>query len=238
MGIPAYRFSISWARLFPEGKGKLNKAGVDFYNRIIDLCLELGIEPWITLYHWDLPYALEMKGGWTNRDIIGWFSDYVATCVGLFGDRVKHWMVLNEPMAFTGAGHFLGIHAPGRKSVSAFLAATHHAAMCQAAGGRIVRQLQPHAHIGTTFSCSHIEPFSNDAAHLAAATKIDALLNRLFIEPLLGMGYPTQDLRILQRIEKYMRPGDEDALAFDMDFIGLQNYTREIVRHSYLMPFV
>src|SRR5579875_2733346 len=134
LNIPNYRFSLSWSRLFPEGVGKVNPNGIDFYNRVIDFCLELDIEPWVTLYHWDLPYALEKKGGWTNRKIIDWFSHYVECCIKYFGDRVKHWMVLNEPMVFTGAGYFLGIHAPGRKGLSNFLPAAHHAALCQAIG--------------------------------------------------------------------------------------------------------
>ncbi len=132
MNIPNYRFSISWSRIFPEGKGTPNKAGVDFYNRVIDFCLELNIKPWITLYHWDLPLALEMKGGWANREIVNWFSVYVYFCINTFGDRVKKWIILNEPMVFTGAGYFMGIHAPGKKSLYKFLAAAHHAALCQA----------------------------------------------------------------------------------------------------------
>ena len=112
LNIPNYRFSISWSRIFPDGTGAVNKAGVDFYKSVIDFCLELDIQPWITLYHWDLPLELEKKGGWANRDIIGWFEGYVEYCIKTFGDKVKHWMVLNEPMVFTGAGYFLGIHAP------------------------------------------------------------------------------------------------------------------------------
>ena len=98
--------------------GQVNQAGVDFYNRVIDFCLEVGIEPWVTIYHWDLPLELEKKGGWTNRDILGWFEEYVAFCIKAFGDRVKHWMVMNEPMVFTGAGYYLGLHAPGRQGLN------------------------------------------------------------------------------------------------------------------------
>src|SRR5687768_9722960 len=184
LNIRHYRFSISWSRIFPDGTGVVNKAGVDFYNRVIDFCLELEIEPWITLYHWDLPLELEKKGGWTNREIINWFTEYVSFCIKAFGDRVKHWIVLNEPMVFTGAGYFLGIHAPGRKSLSSFFAAAHHAAMCQAEGGRIIRSINGKLKIGTTFSCSHIDSLTNDMQDLIAAKKVDTLLNRTFIEPL------------------------------------------------------
>ncbi len=238
LNIPNYRFSFSWSRILPSGTGTVNHAGVDFYKRVIDKCLELGIEPWVTLYHWDLPYELERKGGWTNRDIIGWFSDYVELCIRFFGDKVKYWMVLNEPMVFTGAGYFLGIHAPGRTGLNNFLAAVHHAALCQAEGGRLVRSLLPGACVGTTFSCSPIEPASNKEQDILAAVRVDALTNRLFVEPLAGMGYPVNDLKFLRRLDPFMKAGDEAKLAFDMDFIGIQNYTREIVARSFFKPFI
>jgi beta-glucosidase len=238
MHIPNYRFSISWSRIFPEGIGRVNQAGVDYYNKLINECLLKGIQPWVTLYHWDLPQALELKGGWTNREILNWFESYVAFCVREFGDRVHRWMILNEPMVFTGAGYFLGVHAPGKKGLTYFLSAVHHAALCQAAGGRIVKSLQGDAIVGTTFSYSHVEPWRNNEKDQAAAKKTDTLLNRLFVEPLLGMGYPVRDLKILSRLEKFHKDGDDVKLAFNMDFIGLQNYTREVVRHAPLMPFI
>lgn len=238
MNITNYRFSISWSRIFPLGIGNTNKHGVDFYNRIIDFCLELEIEPWITLYHWDLPLELEKQGGWGNRQVIDWFTDYVSFCVRTFGDRVKYWMVLNEPMVFTGAGYFLGIHAPGKKSLSNFLASLHHAAICQAEGARIIKSTNSSLQAGTTFSCSHIHPSSNEEQDVLASIRIDALLNRTFLEPLLGLGYPYKDLPVLERIGQFVKDGDEKKLGFDMDFIGLQNYTREIVTHSYFTPFL
>ncbi len=238
LNIREYRFSISWSRIFPEGTGRVNEAGIAFYNRVIELCLQLNITPWITLYHWDLPERLEARGGWTNRDIVNWFGDYVRCCIKHFGDRVKHWMVLNEPMVFTGAGYFLGIHAAGKKGLNNFLAAAHHAALCQAEGGRVIRHECRDAIIGTTFSYSHIDPVSDRPKDITAAAKIDVLLNRLFIEPLLGMGYPVAELKVLERIQKFKRSGDEQKLAFPMDFIGLQNYTREVVGYAPFMPFV
>jgi beta-glucosidase len=239
LGIANYRFSVSWSRILPYGTGTVNYKGIEFYNKVIDFCLELGIEPWITLYHWDLPQALQLKGGWTNREVVNWFADFAACCVKNFGDRVKRWMVLNEPMVFTGAGYFLGVHAPGKKGLSNFLAAAHHAALCQAEGGRVIRSLHSDCIIGTTFSYSHIEPYRSTAQKdIDAAVKVDALLNRMFLEPLLGMGYPVKDLKILERVERFMYPGDEAKLAFDIDFIGLQNYTRELVAYAPFMPFV
>lgn len=239
LNIPNYRFSISWSRIMPNGIGEVNYKGIAFYNRVIDFCLELGIEPWITLYHWDLPAALQKKGGWTNRAIVQWFNEFVLCCLKHFGDRVKHWMVLNEPMVFTGAGYFLGVHAPGKKGLSTFLAAAHHAALCQAEGGRTIRSYQADFKIGTTFSYSDLEPLrENHERDARAVVKVDALLNRLFLEPLLGLGYPTKDLKILQRIERFMLQGDEQKLAFQMDFVGLQNYTRELVSYAPFMPLI
>ncbi|RYG01780.1 MAG: glycosyl hydrolase family protein, partial [Chitinophagaceae bacterium] len=238
MNICNFRFSVSWSRIFPNGIGHINKAGVDYYNRLIDFCLELEIEPWITLYHWDLPLELEKQGGWTKREVLNWFEHYVSFCIRTFGDRVKRWMILNEPMVFTGAGYFLGLHAPGRRSPESFFAAAHHATLAQALGGNIVRSFKSDAIIGTTFSCSAIEPASLTEADVSAATRVDALLNRLYVEPLVGKGYPVKDLKILQRLEPYIKDGDEKKMQFDMDFIGVQNYTREIVSHSWLTPYL
>ncbi|MGH2646783.1 MAG: glycoside hydrolase family 1 protein, partial [Ginsengibacter sp.] len=218
--------------------GYISHEGIDFYNRVIDFCLELNITPWVTLYHWDLPYELEKKGGWVNRDIINWFLEFTSCCLKYFGDRVANWMVLNEPMVFTGAGYFLGVHAPGKKGLNNFLAASHHAAMCQARGGALIKSLQPQSNVGTTFSCSHIEPHRKTDRDSTAAKKVDALLNRLFIEPLLGLGYPIDDLKLLNRIENFIKKDDEKNLMFNMDFIGVQNYTREIVTHTSFMPYM
>ena len=238
MHIKNFRFSLSWSRILPNGIGKVNTEGIAFYNKVIDFCLECGITPWVTLYHWDLPQALEEKGGWTNREILMWFEEYVTLCANRFGDRVKYWMVLNEPMVFTGAGHFLGVHAPGRKGLKNFLPAVHHAVLCQALGGRLLREAVRNAKIGTTFSCSQITPYSESAKNVRAAKKADAILNRLFIEPSLGLGYPTESVSVLRRIKKYQKPEDFKNSIFDFDFIGIQNYTREVVKHSYTVPYL
>jgi beta-glucosidase len=238
LNIPNFRFSISWSRILPDGAGRINQAGINHYNNVIDYCLQAGIEPWITLYHWDLPQALEDKGGWTNREIVNWFSEFVTICAQSFGDRVKNWMVMNEPAVFTGAGYFLGIHAPGRRGLRNFLPAVHHVVLSIVAGARILRKLCPKAQIGNTFSCSYIEPYADKPKHINAAKRADALINRLFIEPILGLGYPTDEVTALNGIYKYHKPGDEDNLSFDFDFIGIQNYTREIVKYSFFTPYI
>ncbi|WCT14998.1 GH1 family beta-glucosidase [Mucilaginibacter jinjuensis] len=239
LNIPNFRFSISWTRVLPEGTGKVNQAGIDYYHRVIDYCLQQGVEPWVTLYHWDLPQILEAKGGWTNREVVKWFSEFVTICAEAFGSKVKHWMVMNEPSVFTGAGYFLGIHAPGKSGLKNFVPAVHHTVLSIVAGAKILRDKLPaDRQIGTTFSCSFIEPYSQSKRDIAAAKRADALINRLFIEPILGLGYPTSEVTALKRLEKVMLPGDAENMSFDFDFIGVQNYTRELVEYSFFTPYV
>jgi beta-glucosidase len=238
LNIRHFRWSVSWPRVLPNGYGQRNYKGIDFYDRLTDECLKRDIVPWVTLYHWDLPQALEEKGGWTNRNIVDWYAEYTILLVKKLGDRVKNWMALNEPLAFTGAGYFLGVHAPGRRGMQNFLPAMHHAALAQAEGIRMIRQYCQHAFAGTTFSCTLVTPASENLKDLAAVKKVDALFNRLYIEPLIGRGYPLEDLPFLQRIEKYFKPGDEKKIVAIPDFIGLQNYTREVIAHSWLTPYI
>ena len=238
LNIPNFRFSISWTRILPMGTGAINQAGIDHYNKVINYCLQNGVEPWVTLYHWDLPHELELKGGWTNRESVDWFTAYVKICAENFGDRVKHWMVMNEPGVFTGAGYFLGIHAPGRTGLKNFLPAIHHVVLSIVAGAKQLRQILPAAQIGCTFSCSYIEPRSVKAKDAGAAKRVDALLNRLFIEAVSGYGYPLADVPALKGIAKYILPGDEQNMKFDFDFTGIQNYTREIVKYSLFTPYI
>lgn len=237
LNIPNYRFSVSWPRIIPNGMGTVNPKGIDFYNRLIDRCLKKGITPWITLYHWDLPNILELKGGWTNRDILEWFADYTDIVACEFGDRVKHWLVLNEPVTFIGAGYFLGYHAPGRKGIGNFMPAMHHAMLCQGIGGRLLKDIVPDAKIGTTVSMTQID--ANGEGKIAQQTqaRFDLIFNRLFIEPLLGLGYPVKDFPVLKKIDRYMQADDEKNLPFNFDFIGLQNYTREMVKYVPYIPY-
>lgn len=239
LGFNVFRFSLSWARIIPGGTGAVNQAGIDFYHRVIDACLELGLEPYVTLYHWDLPQALENKGGWCHRGVVFAFENYVRVCTKAFGNKVKNWIILNEPFGFTALGYMLGVHAPGKIGLSWFLPAAHHAVMAQAEGGRVVREEVAGANIGTALSCSQIIPFTNSEKDLKAARKADALFNRIFLEPSLGMGYPVNDFPLLKRIERrYALWRDWDKLAFDFDFIGVQNYFPLVVKYNAFMPVV
>ncbi len=238
MNFSVFRFSISWSRIFPKGTGNLNPKGVEFYHNVIDECIKQGLQPWVTLYHWDLPQELQDHGGWANREVVGWFKVYTQFCAREFGTKVKHWMVFNEPSAFIGLGYLAGYHAPGKRNISAFLKASHHACLAMSESGRIIRKEIPDAQIGTTFSCSSVDPFKNKMKHFKAVKRMDAMLNRMFIEPSLGLGYPVNDFPFLRKMKKFQLPGDEEKLKFDFDFIGLQNYFRVVVKKSPFVPFL
>ncbi len=238
IGLDVFRFSISWSRILPNGTGSINNEGIDYYNRIIDCCLSHQLTPYITLYHWDLPQALEDQGGWTNRQIVHWFLDYTQICIQHFGDRVKHWVVMNEPMTFTGLGYFTGYHAPQKKGILNFLKAAHHAVLCMAQGGRLIRNTIANAQIGVALSCSHVKPVDRKSKNVRAAKRMEALLNRFFIEPLLGMGYPIDVMPALKLINLIFKKGDDQLMSFDFDFIGLQYYFRVVARHSIYPPIL
>ncbi|HEY4336155.1 MAG TPA: GH1 family beta-glucosidase [Puia sp.] len=239
LGFSVFRFSISWARVLPEGMGRVNKEGIAFYHRVIDECLKLGLTPYVTLYHWDMPTALEKEGGWTSHFIVKWFSRFVTLCAEEYGDKVKDWIVLNEPFGFTSLGYMLGKHAPGRIGLSNFLPAIHHAALAQAEGGRLLRQLVPRAHIGTSFSCSEVLPYTNNPEDIQAAKRLDILMNRLFIEPALGRGYPREDFKFLERLELHNRSWKyTERMTFNFDWIGVQNYFPIVVRYNPLIPII
>ncbi len=238
LGMDAFRFSISWSRIFPDGTGKVNADGVAFYHKVLDACKAAGVEPWVTLYHWDLPSKLETKGGWANREIVDDFKAFVRFCAREYGAKVTHWMVMNEPAAFVGLGYLAGIHAPGKISVRKFLKASHHVCLSLAEGGRALKEVLPQAKVGTTFSCSTVQSVAPSKRNDQAVKRMDVLLNRLYIEPSLGMGYPSEDLPVLKRLKRYMLPGDSAKLSFSFDFIGLQNYFRVLVRSNRLVPVV
>lgn len=238
MNIPAYRFSISWPRIIPNGTGSINQKGVDFYNRVIDKCLQENVEPWLTCYHWDMPQVLEAKGGWANREMLKWFEEYVDVLSRKFGDRVKNWMVINEALSFTLAGYLAGQNAPGYVSFKKFFASVHHSTMAQSIGGRVIRANVKNANIGTTFVAIALDGWKEKPANIKAAKRMDVILNRMYIEPVLGMGYPIKDLPALKHVVKHMKEDDEQKIKFDFDFIGVQNYTRMMIKNLALIPAV
>lgn len=239
LGFNSFRFSISWSRILPDGTGKPNPLAIQFYDEVINECLRLGLQPFVTLYHWDLPQILQKEGGWANPLINRWFRHFAKICAKAFGDRVKNWLVLNEPAGFTSLGYMLGTHAPGKRSLDDFLKTVHHAAIAQADGGRVLRELVPGGRIGTTFSCSEVIPFSQHPEDQAAAKRVDLLMNRLFIEPLLGKGFPEDDRGLMDKMARQnLSWRFTDRMQFDMDFIGLQNYFPVVVKYQPFMPIV
>ncbi len=237
LGLTIFRFSVSWSRILPNGTGIINEKGIEFYNKVIDYCLKVGVEPWITTYHWDLPQKLQDKGGWTNREIITWYADYVEVLRDNFGDRVQNWILINEGVVCIGGGYFLGVHAPGKRGIKNFVSSTHHILLAQAKGFKVLKQ-NKELKVGTAISCTKIEPNSDAFADLKAAKRIDALMNRLFIEPHLGLGYPYDDLPILKRISKHYKEGDLEELKTNFDFWGIQTYAREVVKAAWYIPYL
>jgi beta-glucosidase len=235
MNFKVFRFSLSWPRIIPGGTGEVNRMGLDFYHKVIDKCLASGIEPWITIYHWDMPQVLEAAGGWSNRKIVEWFSEYTDVVTREYGSKVKNWMVMNEQLSFAGNGYMEGVFAPGKKSLKAFMKAVHYSVLANAEGGRIIRKNIPDANIGTTFANTWIEPVDQSAKNIEAAARMDAVMNRLFIEPCLGLGYPIDTLPILKKLKSLYEPGDEEKMIFDFDFTGVQYYFRTIAKKS-IMP--
>jgi beta-glucosidase len=235
MNFKVFRFSLSWSRILPNGTGEINQKGLEFYHRVIDKCLSVGVEPWITIYHWDMPQVLEVQGGWANRKMVDWFSEFTEVVTKEYASKVKNWMVINEQLSYTGAGYMLGTMAPGKKSLKTFMKAVHHSVLCNAEGGRIIRKNVPDSNIGSTFVTTYIEPVDQSKKNIEAAERTDAVMNRLFIEPALGMGYPEDTLPLLKKMRKYYEEGDEARMVFDFDFIGIQYYFRAVVEKS-MMP--
>jgi beta-glucosidase len=239
LGFKCFRFSISWSRVLPDGTGKPNIAGLQFYNDVINECLLLNMTPFVTLYHWDLPQILQQEGGWASPLMTRWFRHFTKICARAFGDRVKYWLVLNEPVGFASLGYMLGKHAPGIRSLEQFLKVVHNAAIAQAEGARVLREHVAGAQIGTSFSCSEVKPYTQSPADLAAAHRIDLLMNRLFVEPLLGKGFPEDDMGLMDKMSRQnLSWRFTDRMQFDMDFIGLQNYFPVVVRHNPFIPLV
>lgn len=235
LGINVFRFSISWSRLLPDGIGPVNKKGVEFYHKVIDTCLKFNIQPYVTLYHWDLPNVLETQGGWTNPMIIQWFEEYVELCIQSFGNKVTHWIIVNEPMTFVGLGYYMGYHAPGKKGLRSFAKEASNVVHAVSNASHVIRRLQPKAKIGVSISCSLVQPSNQLFHNKRAAKRIDALLNRFFIEPWLGLGYPLDALPWLRLLQEFTIKNPA-LLKADLDFIGLQYYFRVVAKHSLLPP--
>lgn len=238
IGVTNFRISMSWSRILPKGSGMINSSGIDFYDRLTDYMLSKGITPWITLYHWDLPQALEEHGGWTNRETYEKFCEFAGSSVRALGHKIQNWMVLNEPMVFAGAGYFLGLHAPGKRGLKNFIPSLHHIALAQGEGARAVRAELSSANLGTTHSYTWFKPNDTQLAHAQAAHRANTLINKLFPSLAAGLGYPFETLPFLEKLTPFIKPGDDEKLIYPFDFWGLQVYTRFRVRHNVWIPYL
>ena len=222
LGVQAYRFSIAWPRVLPSGQGQPNEAGLAFYDRLIDGLLARGIRPWICLYHWDLPQALQERGGWLTRDIAGWFGDYAGLVARRYGDRVKHFATFNEPSVFSLFAYGFAWHPPGHKDRSELLRAIHHVNLAHGAGFDAVRATVPSASIGSIYNIQPSRAAGDGPENEAAARLLDAYWNRAFPEPQLLGRYPEE---LAPLMDSVIAPGDLERIRRPADWFGLNHYS-------------
>ncbi|HYD29636.1 MAG TPA: GH1 family beta-glucosidase [Azospirillaceae bacterium] len=222
IGIGAYRFSVAWPRVLPRGRGAANGKGLDFYDRLLDKVLEAGIEPWLCLYHWDLPQGLNEMGGWLNRDIAGWFADYTALVARRYGDRVKRFATFNEPSVFTIFGYGLGWNAPAIADRAALLKSVHHVNLAHGAAVDVVRSLVPDVSIGAVHNCQPVVPERDTPEDKQAAEILDEYWNYAYPDPQCLGVYPPY---LAEAIEPYTQPGDMARICRPVDWFGLNHYS-------------
>ncbi len=238
IGCSAYRFSISWPRVMPDGKGRVNRQGSDFYSRVIDRLLEKGITPFVTLFHWDLPSALQQEGGWTVRDTAKRFAEYAEKMVRLFGDRVDHWITVNEPISIAGSGYASGEHAPGIRNPVKLFQAVHFLLLGHGMALRAMRNAAPPGReltIGIANAFSPVYPRKKRDEHVVA--RISAFINKLFMDPIYRGSYPKEIRPLIYLFNRKIRQGDFDIIRTPVDFVGLNHYSRFIARRTFL-PYI
>jgi beta-glucosidase len=234
LGLEAYRFSVAWARVLPDGRGRPDPRGLGFYDRLVDGLLERGITPWLTLYHWDLPQVLEDRGGWRNRDTVGAFADYSALMADTLGDRVVNWITHNEPWVASMLGHRDGVFAPGSDDMGEALTVAHHLLVSHGAASQALRSIVPAPRVSIAIDCRPAVPASDREPDVEATRHFDGFRNRWFLDPLFGSGYPedmTTDYRARGLFdaredgEGPVRAGDLELIAQPLDVLGLNYYT-------------
>jgi len=231
LGLKAYRFSIAWARVLPEGTGRVNPAGLAFYERLVDTLLENGIEPLATLYHWDLPAALDDRGGWLNRDVASWFADYASTMYRRLDDRVKMWGTINEPWVITDGGYLHGALAPGHRNRFEAPIASHNLLRSHGAAVQAYRA-EGRNRIGLVVNIEPKYPASDSDEDLAATRRADAYMNRQYLDPAYRGAYPTELIEIFGEAWPEWQADDFALIQQPTDFLGVNYYTRSVVRHD------
>ncbi|HVA30243.1 MAG TPA: GH1 family beta-glucosidase [Gaiellaceae bacterium] len=229
LGLDGFRFSIAWPRILPEGRGRVNQAGLDFYDRLVDNLLAADLRPFPTLYHWDLPQALEDAGGWPVRATAEAFAEYVELVAARLGDRILDWTTHNEPYCASWLGYGLGVHAPGRTDLADAAAAAHHVLLSHGLAVDVLRRECPGAEVGIVLDSWPVHPASDDPRDAAAAAAADGFRNRLFFDPVLRGRYPDDVLERLGDAAPDVRDGDLATIAAPLDFLGANNYSRTVV---------
>jgi beta-glucosidase len=232
LGLDAFRFSVAWPRVVPRGTGAVNAAGLDFYDRLVDELLAAGIEPFVTLYHWDLPQQLEERGGWPVRETAAAFAEYVDVVSERLGDRVSHWITQCEPWVVAWLGYGLGEHAPGRRSEADALAAAHHVLLGHGLAAEVLRSRRADAEVGITIDLVAFHPLTGSPDDAAAVVRSDGSRNRWILDPVLRGAYPQDLLELYEPILPPIEDGDLRTIAAPLDFLGVNYYTRSVVRHD------
>ncbi len=235
MGLGAYRLSVAWPRILPEGRGAPNLKGLEFYDRLVDGILEAGIDPWICLYHWDLPQALEDRGGWQNRDTASWFAEYAQLTVRRLGDRVKHWATFNEPNCACVKGYGDGEHAPGIRGHLSALTAIHVMNLAHGRGIEAMRSERAGLLLGNIFNFHPYEPASDREEDEIATQTLDALWNRSFPDPQMLGHYP--EPLAAEMVEPLVQAGDLELIRQKLDYFAFNHYSRSRVRRDPDHPF-
>ncbi|GAA2944381.1 GH1 family beta-glucosidase [Streptomyces enissocaesilis] len=228
LGVDSYRLSVAWPRIVPGGDGAVNQEGLDFYSRLVDALLEAGITPNVTLYHWDLPQALQDRGGWPERRTAEHFAAYASVVAGALGDRVKLWATLNEPLCSAWIGHLEGKMAPGATDITAAVRASYHLLLGHGLATQAVRAAVPGAEIGIVNNLSTVEPASRSEADVAAARRMDGHTNRWWLDPVHGRGFPA-DMTEVYGVDLPERAGDLATIAQPLDWLGLNYYFPAVV---------
>ena len=231
LGLTAYRFSIAWARILPEGRGAVNEGGLGFYERLVDTLLANGIEPMATLYHWDLPAALDDRGGWLNPDVADWFADYASVMYRRLDGRVKLWATLNEPWVVTDGGYLHGALAPGHKNRFEAPIASHHLLRSHGKAVQAYRAIGKHQ-IGLVVNIEPKYPASDSLEDLAATKRAEAYMNRQYLDPVFHGRYPEEMAEIFGEAWPEWPQQDFELIRQPIDFLGINYYTRNVVRHE------
>ncbi len=229
IGLKAYRFSTSWPRVLPSGRGPVNLPGLDFYDRLVDALLTANIEPFLTLYHWDLPQALQDEGGWADRDICGAFADYAALMSKRLGDRVKTWTTFNEPSVITFDGHLVGEHAPGIQDAKIAFQVAHHLLVAHGLAAQAIRAIDPALNVGIVLNLWTSDPASDDPADIAAAEQAWQRMETLFLDPIFRARYPVAAYEMAGENLPKIQDGDMALIAQRLDYLGVNFYSRNLV---------